>query len=265
LSSHSFFSPFLEPRCTTVVKGIVGAGVLSLPAGIAAFGSAPSAALPAVILIAVIGSLSAYGFGLTGRVCALTKTATYRSAWSASMSEKSSWIPAWTVTFKTFCAILAYSMILADTFQSLLGAATGITYAKTLILPTVTVAVLLPLCLLRNLSSLAPFSLLGSLGMLYTAIAMFWRYATKAYTLTGKFGTDMPVALRPAFGNIGAAGIMNAKASILIGMLSTAYMARKSQRDAARGRQGSRMAIANKGNLTLGLLLLLLLFCYRRL
>ena len=96
------------PLLYVVVKGIVGAGVLSLPAGIAAFGNAPSAALPAVVLIAVIGALSAYGFGLTGRVCAITKATTYRSAWSESLGAKSSWIPAWTVTFKTCCAILAY-------------------------------------------------------------------------------------------------------------------------------------------------------------
>jgi len=41
-----------------LVKSIVGAGVLSLPAGIAAFGDAPSAAIPATILITVIGAIS---------------------------------------------------------------------------------------------------------------------------------------------------------------------------------------------------------------
>lgn len=205
----------------------MGAGVLSLPAGIAAFGNAPSAALPAVILIACIGSLSAYGFGLTGRVCALTKSTTYRAAWSKSVGEKSSWIPAWTVTLKTCCAILAYSMILGETFQSIIAGFTGKMFSTWIVLPTITTGVLLPLCLLKNLSSLAPFSLLGSMGMIYTCLAMFWRYATKAYTATGRFGADLPVNLQPAFGSIGAAGIFNAKATILLGMLSTAFMARK--------------------------------------
>ena len=210
-----------------VVKGIVGAGVLSLPAGIAAFGNAPSAAVPAVALIAFIGALSAYGFGLTGRVCAMTKATTYRAAWAESLGAKSSWISAWTVTFKTCCAILAYSMILGETFQSIIAAATGNVFSTWLVLPTITAGVLLPLCMLKNLSSLAPFSLLGSLGMLYTAIAMFWRYITKAYTVSGKFGSDLAPHLRPAFGSIGASGIFNAKSAILLGMLSTAYMARK--------------------------------------
>lgn len=211
----------------TVVKAIVGAGVLSLPAGIAAFGNAPSAVIPAIGLIAFIGGLSAYGFGLTGRVCSLTKTTTYRSAWSESINPKSSWIPAWTVTFKTFCAILAYSMILGDTFRTLVGTFTGQYFSTWVVLPALTTGLLLPLCLLKNLSSLAPFSLLGSIGMVYTALAMFWRYITKAYSATGKFGADMPTALQPAFGNIGASGIFDPKAAILLGMLSTAYMARK--------------------------------------
>ena len=55
-----------------LVKGIVGAGVLSLPAGIAAFANAPSAVVPAVAMIAGIGGLSAYGFALIGRCCAYT-------------------------------------------------------------------------------------------------------------------------------------------------------------------------------------------------
>jgi amino acid permease len=157
--------------CFNLVKGVVGAGVLSLPAGIAAFASAPSAVVPALALIAIIGALSGYGFALIGRVCAYTNTRSYRDAWSATVGKSSSWIPAVAVTFKTFCAILAYSMILGDTFVSLLTTA-GIAASKVPTLIAVTSGVLLPLCLLKNLASLAPFSLVGSLGMIYTAVAM---------------------------------------------------------------------------------------------
>lgn len=157
--------------CFNLIKGVVGAGVLSLPAGIAAFASAPSAVVPAVALIAVIGVLSGYGFALIGRVCAYTNTKSYRDAWSASVGKSTSWIPAVAVTFKTFCAILAYSMILGDTFVSLLTTA-GVAATKIPTLLGVTGGILLPLCLLKNLASLAPFSLVGSLGMIYTALAM---------------------------------------------------------------------------------------------
>lgn len=206
-----------------LVKGIVGAGVLSLPAGIVAFGNAPSAVIPAVGLITLIGCLSGYGFALIGRCCSLTDTTSFRDAWSASIGSESSWIPAVSVTFKTLCAVLAYSMILGDTFASLLSSV-GVTLSSQTTLLGVTGLILFPLCLLKNLSSLAPFSLLGSLGMVYTAIAMAIRYFGKAYAVGGKFCKDVPTALQPKFGNVGASGVLSPSAAILVAMLSTAYM-----------------------------------------
>ena len=93
-----------------LIKSIVGAGVLSLPAGIAAFGDAPSAVIPASFLIASIGGLSAYGFSLIGRVCYYTGTNSYRDAWSESISKKTSIIPAASCTFKvsTFIILLVF-------------------------------------------------------------------------------------------------------------------------------------------------------------
>lgn len=208
-----------------LVKGIVGAGVLSLPAGIAAFASAPSAVVPAVALIATIGGLSAYGFALIGRCCAYTNTRSYRDAWSATISPSTSWLPATAVTFKTICATLAYSMILGDTFVSLFLTA-GIAASKIPVTIGLTSLVLLPLCLMKNLSSLAPFSLVGSLGMVYTSIAMAIRFLGKAYAVPGgRFATDIAPSLRPQFGTVGARGILTPSAAILVSMLSTAYMA----------------------------------------
>jgi len=202
-----------------LVKGIVGVGVLSLPAGVAAFGSAPSAFIPAGILIAVIGILSGYGFALIGKVCAYTGAKSYREAWSRTVGEGTSWIPAYSVTFKTFLACLAFSMVLADTFSSLLETTRNTT------LLVVTALVLLPLCLLKNLKSLAPFSLLGVMGMAYTAVAMTVRLLDGSYSNEGKLVEQIASNLRPQFGNLGAASVLSPNALILVCMLSTAYMA----------------------------------------
>ncbi|VEU40585.1 unnamed protein product [Pseudo-nitzschia multistriata] len=206
-----------------LVKGIVGVGVLSLPAGVAAFGSAPSAFIPAGILITIIGILSGYGFALIGKVCAYTGAQSYREAWSKTVGESSSWIPAWSVTFKTFLACLAFSMVLADTFSSLLETTRNPT------LLVVTGFVLLPLCLLKNLKSLAPFSLLGVMGMAYTAVAMTLRFLDGSYAMgdetQGKFIEQVASSLRPKFGNLGAESVFSPNALILVCMLSTAYMA----------------------------------------
>jgi hypothetical protein len=115
-------------------------------------------------------------------------------------------------------------MILGDTFVSLLSTA-GIASTKVPVTLGLTGAVLLPLCLMKNLSSLAPFSLVGSLGMIYTAMAMVVRYLGKTYAATGAFGADNVAALRPKFGSVGVQGALTPSVAILISMLSTAYMA----------------------------------------
>eukprot|EP00546_Thalassionema_frauenfeldii_P011963 CAMPEP_0178913122 /NCGR_PEP_ID=MMETSP0786-20121207/10661_1 /TAXON_ID=186022 /ORGANISM="Thalassionema frauenfeldii, Strain CCMP 1798" /LENGTH=469 /DNA_ID=CAMNT_0020585817 /DNA_START=182 /DNA_END=1591 /DNA_ORIENTATION=- len=206
-----------------LVKSIVGSGVLGLPAGVAAYGNAPSAVLPAVAMIALIGSFSAYGFSLIGRVCSYTGAVSYPDAWSKSVSEESSSIIAVSTILKTMGAVLTYSMILADTGKALAETA-GIMTTRTTSLFGITSLVLLPLCWLKNLSSLAPFSLLGTLGMFYTIIAMAARYFGKAYALPGaKFLVESQ--FQPSFGSGGAASALHPSAFILICMLSTAYMA----------------------------------------
>lgn len=200
----------------------MGAGVLSLPAGIAAYGNAPGALVPAIFLIALMGSVSAYTFGLIGRVCQRTNTNTYSAAWDAAVGSKSSWIVALSCFIDCFAGNLSYSMILADTFQNLLMGL-GVAVTRTQSLLGVTGGVLLPLCLLKNLSSLAPFSLVGIIGMLYTTLAMGIRYFGGAYAKGGAF-VDTQLA-KPIFGAAGASSIWSPNALILTCMLSNAYIA----------------------------------------
>jgi hypothetical protein len=212
----------ISSEVLNLVKSIVGVGVLSLPAGVAAFGSAPSAFVPAAILITVIGVLSGYGFSLIGKVCAYTGAKSYREAWSRTVGEQSSWIPAWAITCKTFLACLAFSMVIADTFSSLLETSRNGT------LMTVTLLVLTPLCLIKNLKSLAPFSLLGVLGMTYTAVAMTIRFLDGSYSMDGEepgaLVAELARHLKPKFGDMGMESVMSPNALILVCMLSTAYM-----------------------------------------
>lgn len=199
--------------------------MLSLPAGVAAFGNAPSALIPATVLIAVIGAMSGYCFSLIGRVCEMTGATTYRSCWDKTVGASSSWLPASACTFKTSAANIAYSMILADTFKAL-AATAGYEISRANTLFGITGAVLLPLCLMKNLASLAPFSLLGIAGMGFTTFAMFVRYIGGSYSVpAGKFVGDLAPSLVPSFGNAGAAAALTPPAAILLCMLSTAYLA----------------------------------------
>mmetsp|Transcript_71841 Transcript_71841/g.208067 ORF Transcript_71841/g.208067 Transcript_71841/m.208067 type:complete len:468 (-) Transcript_71841:22-1425(-) len=206
-----------------LIKSIVGAGVLSLPAGVAAFGNAPSAVLPATALIALMGTISAYTFGLIGRVNRATNTVSYSDAWDETVGKKSSFIIAFSCFIDCFFGNLSYSMILADTMVNLL-ASVGIAVSRTQSLLGFTGIVLLPLCLMKNLASLAPFSLVGITGMLYTTFAMVMRYVSGAYAVpNGKFLATALTA--PVFGKAGAKAVLSAKSLILTCMLSNAYIA----------------------------------------
>lgn len=86
--------------------------------GIAAFGNAPSAIIPAMTLITIIGLFSGYGFSLIGRVCSYTGGTSYRDAWSESVGKDSSWIPAATCTMKVRL-VSGYSSFITDTHDFL--------------------------------------------------------------------------------------------------------------------------------------------------
>jgi len=241
LASHVF----------NLIKSIVGAGVLGLPAGVAAFGNAPSAIVPALVLLVVIGSMSAYGFSLIGRLCSYTHTTSYRQVWEETVGPKSGWIPALFCLLVTGCSVLAYSMILSNTIPALaafLNDTWKITAQQGLL--GITLAVLLPLCLLKDLKSLAPFSLVGIIGMIYTATAMVVRFVQGTYRLPDiaplgqhlesgmddvyydmqrcleEFGkSKCKPYMYSNYGSKGMSAVFSSNAFVLISMLSTAYMA----------------------------------------
>jgi amino acid permease len=225
-----------------LIKSIVGAGVLGLPAGIAAFGNAPSAVVPALGLLVSIGTMAAYGFSVLGRLCFYTNSQSYRQVWERTVSAKSSWVPALCCLLVTTCSVLAYSMILSNTIPSLVAfVLEDVQLNATQGLLGITLTVLLPLCLLKNLKSLAPFSLLGIFGMMYTSLAMVVRYVGGKYqvieqvlengntvsvgTSAASFVKSLDIASLPSFGDEGAMAAFSSNAFVLISMLSTAYMA----------------------------------------
>jgi amino acid permease len=209
-----------------LVKSIVGAGVLGLPAGIAAFGSSGQALIPSFVLILSIGVLSSYGFSLIGRVCAYTEARSYREAWEKSVSTTSGWVPAAACFLVTLGSVLAYSMILSDTIPQLVKAFTGFAITRTQALLSLTSFVLLPLCLMKDLSSLAPFSLLGIAGMTWVTISMTIRFFDGTYSVGGKFYEQLSPQFVPSFEKVGILDMVsNPNIFLLISMLATSFMA----------------------------------------
>ncbi|KAL7553015.1 hypothetical protein ACHAWF_016261 [Thalassiosira exigua] len=207
-------------------KNIIGAGVLALPSGIAAFANAPSALIPVAFLTVVTGAIFGYYFHLIGRVCQITMTATFREAWENTVGETGSTLVAIIIVLKAALGNLAYSMILADTLRSILQWI-GLHLSRSTVLVGLTIVVLLPLCLLKNLQVLGPFSLVGLGGMLFTGLAMTVRYYDGSYDVeqNGRFLSDIEEDLKPSFGNTGAGGALSPTFLVLAVMLFEAFVA----------------------------------------
>lgn len=137
-----------------------------------------------------MGTIFGYYFLLIGRTCRLTHSATYREVWEKSMGENKFLAVFVSLVNCTKPALgnLAYSMILADTFRSLF-AAVGVEISRTGSLVLITVLGLLPLCMLKNLSVLAPTSMLGVIGFAATTVVMAVRYFDGSYAPGGKYAT----------------------------------------------------------------------------
>jgi len=207
-----------------LVKNLVGAGALGLPSGVAAFGNHPAALIPATAVILIMGAIFAYYFAMMGRICRITGTASYSEAWAEVMGEDGVGLVALFVTLMASLGNLAYSMILADTCQSLLATA-GIEWTRTQCLWLVTIVALWPLCNVKKLSVLAPFSFLGMAGILFTIGSMMWRYFDGSYATGGRYVDDLSEAMAPSFGHLGASGALSANVFIIVCMAYQAFFA----------------------------------------
>uniref|UniRef100_A0A7S2IT91 Amino acid transporter transmembrane domain-containing protein n=1 Tax=Haptolina brevifila TaxID=156173 RepID=A0A7S2IT91_9EUKA len=209
-------------------KNIVGSGVLALAAGVAAFSSAPIAVVPALALLLFFGAVSGYTFSLIARVGDEVGADTYRDTWAKIFGERLALIPALTVAFKTYVGGLGYSIILGDSFASIatLAGAPSVLCRSNVWIMLLSAFVLLPLSLLRDLSSLAIGSVIGTAGTLYTALFIMFRLFDRSYAVGGQFSAMIGETARPLFAAPSAARpLLNPSVFVLISMLATAFLA----------------------------------------
>jgi sodium-coupled neutral amino acid transporter 11 len=217
-------------KATTLnlAKNIVGSGILALAAGVAAFSGAKTAVLPAVGLLFSLGAASGYSFNLIARVGQEVGTDTYRDTWAKIFGTRFAIIPALTIMFKTIVGGLCYAIILGDSFAAIaaLAGAPKALLSSNAWIGVLSAFVLLPLCLLRDLSSLAIGSVIGTAGTIYTALFMWKRLFDGSYAAGGRFHEAIPLAARPSFTPVSAAApLFNARIFVLVSMLATAFLA----------------------------------------
>jgi len=206
-------------------KNIVGSGVLSLSAGIAACSGSAGAMAPAALLLLLIGGVSAYSFSLLARVGEENGTGSYRETWAKLFGERSARLVDATIVIECMCAAVSFAIIIGDTFSAvaaLCGAPPPLLRPNAWIV-ALSALVLLPLCLLRDLGSLAFGSVLGTGGTLFTAGFMLFRALDGSYAPGGRFFGALGEAGRPHFGGGSSAGPLSA--CILVSLVANAFLA----------------------------------------
>lgn len=182
----------------------MGAAIFTIPAGMATFSDSKRAIwFPTLGFLLGIGFLSAKSFVWIGQVCGETGATSYPQAWANSIGPSTQWIPHVASLLTTLQAIVSYAIVLSTTLPQLLqalsshvGIITVVVVSRRQALVGLMGGVLLPLCLLPSLSALAPFSFVGLLGLVYTAIVMTIRYVDGSYNSN----SDATAAI-PSFGN----------------------------------------------------------------
>ena len=80
--------------------------------------------------------------------------------WSKTIGPDSKWVIGASITSTTFLACISYAMIIGDLYSALAVTAglTGLPTQRNACIVAVTLAVVSPLCFLKSLAALAPFS-----------------------------------------------------------------------------------------------------------
>ena len=182
-----------------ITKNLIGAGVLSLSGGIAMYADSPKAVGVAVLWLLGLGAVFGYFCLLIAKSCKITNSVTYRECWENTMGLNGAFFVSLAYAIKPAMGNLAYSAILSQTLQSLLEAI-DIEVSRIWCLIFITLFAILPLCLLKNLNVLAPFSVLGTTGILVTAVSMIIRYLDGSYLPGGAYHDDIDESFRPYFG-----------------------------------------------------------------
>jgi sodium-coupled neutral amino acid transporter 11 len=221
-----------------LIKGAVGSGVLSLPAGVAAIGDVKSAIIPASSILFTLGAISAYTFHLLGRLTVVANNEASSSSddakitsigqlWEKEVGASSSWLISAAIFLTCFGTCLAYSIILGDTLSSLAQTfgISGLLATRRVNIVAISLLGVYPLSCLKSLAALAPVSLTGIVGILITCVVMTIRAlpgGMYSSTAAVNYLASLPPDLRPSFG---VTGLRSAKSLLVLSsMTATAFL-----------------------------------------
>lgn len=208
-----------------VVKGIVGEGMLSLPAGIAA----GTGLAVGCLITAAFGVLLAYTFSTMGRVCHETGAKTHKECAAAVRGPGLAQLGAIVIMCKTAFTCIAYAMVIGQSYSRIFEffGLHGWFVTRQFVLVVIVVVILAPLCLQRDLSILSYTSLFGILCEFSVLVFMQYRFLDGSYAPNGQYYQIIPSENRVDFGEPNYPHEWNVTLTtfVLLASLSTAFIA----------------------------------------
>lgn len=193
-------SASIASEVMSIAKNLLGAGVLSLSRGIAAYSNDPNAMISATVWIVLLGGMFGYFCLLIAKICNQTRSTTYRECWESAMGDRGGVAVSIVTALLPAQGNLSATTVLSQTLQSLLETF-HIYWSRLTCLIVLTVFVLLPICLMKDLDSISPFSALGVASMGVATIAMMIRYFDGSYQEGGMYFDTVKSEFQPSFGH----------------------------------------------------------------
>lgn len=185
LDAHKHHGLSLPLLVVNVVADLCPHGMLPLAYGIAQEGG--TGVIPAVVLLLIFGSMSAYTMTSYADIAVETNSNSIGEIWSKLISKDSVYIADLSVFALCFGCCIFYSAFIGDIFaylSSALGVTTGVFSKRWVLLAIISSVFLLPLCLLEDLSTLQFSSLLGVGGIALTFLTLLKRATDGTYSVT---------------------------------------------------------------------------------
>eukprot|EP00416_Gambierdiscus_australes_P032535 CAMPEP_0171083598 /NCGR_PEP_ID=MMETSP0766_2-20121228/17803_1 /TAXON_ID=439317 /ORGANISM="Gambierdiscus australes, Strain CAWD 149" /LENGTH=462 /DNA_ID=CAMNT_0011541033 /DNA_START=108 /DNA_END=1496 /DNA_ORIENTATION=+ len=148
---------------------MIGAGIFSLPIGLL-----HATPLPGLGILALVGALSSGSYWMIGYCCLTWGVSTFRDLWYCVFGQKTAWVIDVTIFLNGWFTLVCYLVLIGDfttkSFDGLLGADHFLSRSRRLNQWLITLLLLLPLSLAKDLSKLAFTSLLGLCVIVYVVV-----------------------------------------------------------------------------------------------
>jgi len=161
-----------------------------------AYGMTGTGFLPGGILLVVFYGMCVYTMWAIGRTCLLTQKLNFAEQWAQEIGPRSAWVPVTVVVLVCFGCCLSYACFYADIFSGVMPAI-GLPLDRSHCLLLFTVFPTMPLCLMKDLSALAPSSFCALIAVIYTTIVMVTRTIDGSYAPGGAFYDSAKMPTEP--------------------------------------------------------------------